>query len=212
MYLNLTVSDTGGGITPDIMDRIFDPFFTTKNVGEGTGMGLSVVHGIVKSYNGAITVESEVGKGTEFHVYLPLLKEAGEKRKIETVEDITGGKERILFVDDEEVLVHLGKNMLTGIGYEVIERTSSLEALKLFQSSPDRFDLVITDLTMPNMTGIELAQEIMRIRPGIPVILCTGYSEAITPEKAKAIGLKDFIMKPLIKNQLAAAIRRVLDQ
>ena len=212
MYLKLMVSDTGAGIAPEIMDRIFDPFFTTKGSGEGTGMGLSVVHGIVKSYHGAITVESEVGKGTAFHIYLPLLKEAGEKRQVKAAADITGGKERILFVDDEEMLVQIGKDMLTSLGYEVIERTSSLEARKLFQSGPDRFDLVITDMTMPNMTGIELAKEIMRIRPGIPVILCTGFSEEITPEKATAIGLKDFIMKPLIRNKIAAAIRRALDQ
>ena len=211
MYLKLTVSDTGNGIAPDIMERIFDPFFTTKNVGEGTGMGLSVVHGIVKSYRGAITVKSEVGKGTKLHVYLPLLKETGEKRKVEAAAHITGGEERILFVDDEKVLVELGKSMLTGLGYDVIGRTSSLEALELFRARPDRFDLVITDMTMPNMTGIELAQEIMRIRPGIPVILCTGFSESITPEKAKALGLKDFIMKPIIKNQIAEAIRRNLD-
>jgi CheY-like chemotaxis protein/anti-sigma regulatory factor (Ser/Thr protein kinase) len=210
-YLKLTVSDTGTGMAPEIMDRIFNPFFTTKQSGEGTGMGLAVVHGIVKSYHGAITVESEVGKGTEFHVYLPLLKETGEKGEDEAVADITGGKECILYVDDEDVLAHLGKEMLAGLGYDIVERTSSLEALKLFQLGPDRFDLVITDMTMPNMTGIELAREIMRIRPGIPVILCTGFSKAITPEMAKAIGLKDVVMKPLIKRQIAAAIRRVLD-
>jgi PAS domain S-box-containing protein len=211
MYLKLTVSDAGIGIAPDIMERIFDPFFTTKNPGEGTGMGLSVVHGIVKSYHGAITVESEVGKGTDFHVYLPLLKEQGEKWEVEAVAHITGGKERILFVDDEEMLVELGKSMLTGMGYDVIGRTSSLEALKLFQSSPDQFDLVITDMTMPNMTGIELAREIMRIRPGIPIILCTGFSEAITPESVKSAGLRELILKPIIKRQIAEAIRRALD-
>jgi two-component system cell cycle sensor histidine kinase/response regulator CckA len=211
MYLKLTVSDAGIGIAPDIMDRIFDPFFTTKKPSEGTGLGLSVVHGIVKSYHGAITVESEMGKGTEFHVYLPLLKETGEKREVGAVADITGGKECILFVDDEEMLVELGKSMLTGLGYDVIGKTSSLEALELFRARPERFDLVITDMTMPNMTGIELARELMCIRPGIPVILCTGFSEAITPEKAKALGLREFIMKPIIKNQIAEAIRRNLD-
>jgi len=212
MYLKLTVSDGGVGIAPDIKERIFDPFFTTKEPSEGTGLGLSVVHGIVKSCHGAITVESKVGKGTEFHVYLPLLKETGETREVEAVAHITGGKERILFVDDEEMLVQLGKEMLTGMGYEVVERAGSLEALELFQSRPDRFDLVITDMTMPSMTGIELAQEIMRIRPDMPIILCTGFSEAITPEKAKALGLREFIMKPIIKNEIAEAIRRVLNQ
>jgi PAS domain S-box-containing protein len=212
MYIELTVSDTGYGIDPMIMEKIFDPFFTTKGPGEGTGLGLSVVYGIIKSYGGTITVESEMGKGTEFHVYLPLLMETMDEGGIETAEYIRGGNESILFVDDEEVLVQLGKEMLAGFGYEVVERTSSLEALKLFQSRPDRFDLVITDMTMPNMTGTELAKEIMSIRPGIPVILCTGFSETISPEKAKAIGLREFIIKPLLKNQLAAVIRRVLDQ
>jgi len=211
MYLKLTVSDAGIGIAPDIMDRIFNPFFTTKDTGEGTGLGLSVVHGIVKSYHGTITVESEMGKGTAFHVYLPLLKETGEKREVEAVAQFTGGKESILFVDDEEFLVEIGADVLTGLGYDVIGRTSSLEALELFRARPERFDLVITDMTMPNMTGIELAWELIRIRPAMPVILCTGFSEAITPEKAKVLGLREFIMKPLIKNQIAEAIRRALD-
>jgi len=211
-YLKLAVSDTGVGVAPEIMDRIFDPFFTTKKPGEGTGMGLSVVHGIVKSYNGAITVESEVRKGTEFRIYLPLLMETECGQEIQAAVHIPGGKECILFVDDEEVLVDLGMGMLTGLGYEVVGRTSSLEALELFRAKPNRFDLVITDMTMPSMTGSELAQEIMRMRPDVPVILCTGFSETITPEKVKAIGLKDFVMKPLIKHQIAAVIRRALDQ
>jgi PAS domain S-box-containing protein len=211
-YLNLSVSDTGSGIAPDIMDRIFDPFFTTKNPGEGTGMGLSVVHGIVKNCHGAITVESKVGKGTEFRVYLPLLNEKEEEQEIDAVAHIRGGNERILFVDDEEALVQLGKYMLTDLGYEVVERTGSLEALELFQAKPDHFDLVITDMTMPKMTGIELAQEIMRIRPGMPIILCTGFSETITPEKAKALGLREMIMKPVSQRQIAATIRCALDK
>ncbi|HVO67931.1 MAG TPA: PAS domain S-box protein [Syntrophales bacterium] len=212
MYLQLSVSDTGHGIDPGIMDRIFDPFFTTKTPGEGTGMGLSVVHGIVKSYNGAITVESKVGKGTTFHVYFPLVMETEEKSEVEATVRIIGGKECILFVDDEESLVQLGKDILSGLGYEVVGRTSSTEALELFRARPDRFDLVITDMTMPNMTGIELAREIMRIRPGVPVVLCTGFSEVITPEKAKAMGIKEFIMKPIIQPQISTAIRRALDQ
>ncbi len=211
MYLQLSVSDTGHGIDPGIMDRIFDPFFTTKKPGEGTGMGLSVVHGIVKSYNGAITVESKVGEGTTFHIYLPLLMETEGKPEVEAAVRIVGGKECILFVDDEDNLVQLGKGMLSGLGYEVIGRTSSTEALELFRARPNRFDLVITDMTMPNMTGIELVREIMRIRPGVPVVLCTGFSEAITPEKAKAMGVKEFIMKPIIRRQIAAAIRRAIN-
>jgi PAS domain S-box-containing protein len=211
MYIKLTVSDTGSGIAPEILGRIFDPFFTTKRPEEGTGMGLSIVYGIVKKCYGAITVESEVGKGADFHVYLPLLKETGENQEVEEKVNITGGKERILFVDDEEVLVQLGKEMLTDLGYEVIEKTSSLEALELFRSRPNWFDIVITDMTMPNMTGLELALELMRIQPGIPVIICTGFSAGITPKKAKAMGIKELIMKPIIQRQIAAAIRRAIN-
>jgi signal transduction histidine kinase/ActR/RegA family two-component response regulator len=211
MYLKLTVSDTGCGIDPSVIDRIFDPFFTTKKPGEGTGMGLSVVHGILKSYGGTITVESEVGKGTDFHIYIPLLADRASKKDEQEAKDFPGGKESILFVDDEEVIVQIGKVMLTGLGYEFVGTTDSLEALKLFQARPERFDLVITDMTMPNMTGVELARELMCIRPNMPIILCTGFSEAITAESAKAIGLKDFILKPIIRSQIASAIRHALE-
>ena len=211
-YLRLTVGDTGAGIDNETIGRIFDPFFTTKKPGEGTGLGLSVVHGIVKSYGGTITVQSEVGKGTDFNVYLPLLTEVEDKQEAKVEAPIPGGKERILFVDDEAALVQLATSTLSGLGYDVTGRTSSLEALELFQARPDRFDLVITDMTMPNMTGSELAQQLMRIRPDIPVILCTGFSEAMTQERAKALGLKELIMKPIIKKQIAEAIRRSLDK
>jgi PAS domain S-box-containing protein len=209
-HLRLTVSDTGAGIDNEVMDRIFDPFFTTKKPGEGTGLGLSVVYGIVKSYGGAISVQSEVGKGTEFNVYLPLLTEVEAKQEAKDKTPIPGGKERILFVDDEAALVQLAAGTLSGLGYEVVGRTSSLEALELFRTRPDWFDLVITDMTMPNMAGSELAQRFMRLRPDIPVILCTGFSEAMTQEKAKAIGVREFIMKPIVQRQIAEAIRRVL--
>jgi PAS domain S-box-containing protein len=211
MYLKLTVSDTGAGIDKEIMDRIFDPFFTTKKPGEGTGLGLSVVYGIVKSYGGTITVESEVGKGTEFNVYLPLLTEVEVKQQAKVEAPIPGGKERILFVDDEAALVKLATSMLSRLGYEVIGRTSSLEALELFRTGYDSFDLVITDMTMPNVTGSELAKQLIHIRPDMPVILCTGFSEAMTPEKARDIGARELIMKPIVQRQMAEAIRRVLD-
>ena len=210
-YLKLTVSDTGVGIDPGIMERIFDPFFTTKKPGEGTGLGLSVVYGIVKRCGGTITVKSEVRSGTEFHVYLPVLTDMGEEQEARVEAPVPGGKEHILFVDDEEVLVELGIGMLTGLGYDVVGRTDSLEALELFGASPDGFDLVITDMTMPNMTGIELARELMRIRPAIPVILCTGFSEAITPERVKSAGLRELILKPIIHRRIAQAVRRALD-
>jgi len=209
-YLRLTVSDTGAGINNETLDRIFDPFFTTKKPGEGTGLGLSVVYGIVKSYGGAITVQSEVGKGTDFNMYLPMLTEVETEQEAKDETPIPGGKERILFVDDEAALVELTIGTLSALGYEVTGRTSSLEALELFRTLPDSFDLVITDMTMPNMTGSELAQQLMRLRPDIPVILCTGFSEAMTHEKARAIGVREFIMKPIVQRQIAEAIRRAL--
>ena len=211
MFLKLKVSDTGVGMAPDIMNRIFDPFFTTKKPGEGTGLGLSVVYGIVKGCNGAITVESELDKGTEFQIYLPLLMETKSEQEMDKTISIVGGKERILFVDDEEVLVELGMNMLNGLGYDVVGRTSSVAALEVFRVKPCYFDLVITDMTMPNMTGVDLAKEMLMIRPEIPIILCTGFSEMISEEKARNIGIREFIMKPFLKNSLAMKIREVLD-
>lgn len=212
MFLKLTVSDTGVGIAPEIMDRIFDPFFTTKKPGEGTGMGLSVVYGIVKSFGGTITVESEKEKGARFNVYFPLLMEEGIEREREDSSRIAGGTEHILFVDDEENLVQLGTELLTSLGYEVTGRTSSLEALELFCIKPDRFDLVITDMTMPNMTGVDLAREMILIRPDVPIILCTGFSEMISKEKATSIGIRRFIMKPLLIKSLAMTIREAIDK
>lgn len=210
-FLKLTVSDTGDGIAPGIMSRIFDPFFTTKKPGEGTGMGLAVVYGIVKGYGGVVTVESELGKGAAFHVYLPLLMVEKSEWKNDAEIQIVGGNERLLFVDDEVNLVQLGKEILSGLGYQLVGRSSSVEALEVFRECPYDFDMVITDMTMPDLTGIELAQECLRIRPNIPIILCTGFSEEITPEKMETIGIKEFIMKPLLKHQLAAAIRRALN-
>jgi len=157
-------------------------------------------------------VQSEVGKGTEFKVYLPLLTLVEAKQEEKVDEPIPRGNERILFVDDEAALVQLATSILSPLGYEVVGRTSSLDALELFRARPDRFDLVITDMTMPNMTGSELALQLMLIRPDIPVILCTGFSEAITQEKARALGVKEFIMKPIVQQQIAEAIRRVLDK
>ena len=213
MYLNLSVGDTGVGMDQVVMERIFDPFFTTKMPGEGTGMGLSVVHGIVKSCSGAITVKSEPGKGTEFNIYFPLLREEMRGELFpEAAGRIAGGTERILFVDDEEVLVQVGREMLAGLGYEVVGMTGSLDALELFRARPDRFDLVIADMTMPNMTGIDLLREIMQIRPGMPAILCSGFSETVTHESARALGVNEFVMKPIVFHQIAPAIRRVLDQ
>ncbi|MBU1706733.1 response regulator, partial [bacterium] len=210
-YVVLTVSDTGHGMDAGTLERIFEPFYTKKPVGEGTGMGLSTTHGIVRSCNGVIMVSSELGKGSTFRIYLPKLKgEASEKTSEEKI--IPRGSETILFVDDEEMLVELGQKMLGNLGYNVTARTSSIEALEAFRAQPDRFDLVVTDQTMPNMTGAELATEVMHIRPDMPVILVTGFSEAVTPEKAKQLGIRDYIQKPVVMAELGTAIRQVLDE
>lgn len=207
-YLRLSVTDTGPGIDNLIRDRIFEPFFTTRESGSA-GMGLSVVYGIVKSHNGAITVTSAPGKGSTFNVYFKKLHQAGPQEKI-TPARTSRGKRRILFVDDEEALVQLAKQMLERLGYDVVAEKDSLRALKHFQKDPTKFDLVITDQTMPNMTGIELAKQLLSIRKDVPVILCTGFSEAISPESAKALGIREFVMKPIIKNEMAETIKRVL--
>jgi len=210
--LRLTVSDTGYGMTSETMERIFDPYFTTKDTGEGTGLGLSVAQGIIKAHGGAITVNSELGKGTTFHVYLPVIHKAEKAEKDAPEEPLPTGSERILFIDDEEVLIEIGGQMLELLGYEVIGKKSSVQALELFRAEPDRFDLVITDMTMPHMTGDKLARELMKLRPDIPVILCTGHSELTSEEKAKDIGIRSFVMKPLVMRNLAETVRKVLDK
>ena len=210
-YLRLSVSDNGHGIIPEVTARIFDPFFTTKEVGQGTGLGLSVVHGIVKSHGGGIRCKSKPGEGTIFDVYLPEIDAGEETLRPHKKEPLAKGTERILFVDDEPALIDLTKKMLENLGYIVTTRASSIEALELFRNNPDKFDLVITDMTMPAMTGDQLAQKIMDIRHDIPIILCTGYSEHITEERAKRIGIREFVMKPLVVRQLAITIRNTLD-
>jgi len=194
------------------LDRIFDPYFTTKEAGKGTGLGLAVVHGIVQSHGGAIKVYSEPGKGTTFHIYFPRVEISAEGPSLGlTEESLPRGKgEHIFLIDDEPVLLEIGKQMLEHLGYQVTVRTSSIEALGLFSSQPGPFHLVITDMTMPNMTGEKLAREILRIRPGLPIILCTGFSEHVTEEKAKALGIREFLMKPLTLKYLARAVRRNL--
>ena len=206
-YLRLTVNDTGHGIPRHVIDKIFDPYFTTKDTGEGTGLGLSVAVGIVKAHGGTITVYSEPGKGTTFHVYLPIVEDVERKEK-ETEGPPPTGSERILFIDDEQALVEMGGQMLERLGYEVVTKQSSIEALELFRAEPDRFDLVITDMTMPKMTGDKLAQALMKIRPDIPIILCTGHSKLVSEEKAKDMGIRAFVMKPILKRTLAEAVRK----
>ncbi|MCD6334697.1 MAG: response regulator [Candidatus Latescibacteria bacterium] len=210
-YLRLIVSDTGHGMDRAVMERIFDPYFTTKEPNEGTGLGLSVVHGIVQSYGGVITVDSEPGKGTSFHVVLPRI-DREDTPKAETFAPLPTGNERILFIDDEEMLVEMGQEMLESLGYDVVALTNNLEALETFRAQPDRFDLVITDQTMPHKTGAELARELLRIRPDIPIILCTGFSEIITEKQAEATGIRRFLMKPILRREMAQTIRDLLDE
>lgn len=211
-YLKLTVRDTGQGIAPDVLDKIFDPFFTTKNRGEGTGLGLSVVHGIVTSHGGGIEVQSAPGQGTTFVLYFPVLESVSETVAAAVADAPPTGKERVLLVDDEAALIEMGARILVYLGYQVTTRTSSTEALELFRDQPDDFDLVITDYTMPNMTGGELAKHILAIRPGMPIVLCTGFSEIFTEEKAKELGVRGYVMKPISIHDLAKICRSALDQ
>lgn len=210
-YQQLTVSDTGVGMTPEIMSRIFEPYFTTKKEGEGTGMGLSVVHGIVKSCGGDITVFSTPGKGTTVHVFLPI---TGEKRAEEMTrqieEPVRGGNETVLVVDDEPFIAELSKDVLENLGYRVIMKTGGMEALEVFKADPGKFHLAVVDQTMPHMTGIQLTREIKKIRPKFPVILCTGFSDAINEENYKMYGIDAFLMKPILPKELGMLVRKIL--
>jgi two-component system cell cycle sensor histidine kinase/response regulator CckA len=208
-YLRLTVRDTGVGMDREVRARAFDPFFTTKRPGEGTGMGLPVVHGIVEDHKGAIILESEVGKGTTVSVYLPVIQ-GSQVAEISSRKRIYGGNERILLVDDEKIQVQSLQNMLKRLGYRVTGRTDPRRALNLFKSRPGAFDLAIIDQSMPYMTGSALAHKLFGLRPDFPVILCTGFSELIDAEEALAQGIRDFAMKPLTVLDLAQRIRRAL--
>ncbi len=211
VYACLIVTDTGKGINKEIIHKIFDPFFTTKEKGKGTGMGMAIVHGIVKSLDGAIYVNSEVGKGTEILIYFPVAKDSSEKQKIQANQQIQRGDEHLLLVDDEEEIVTMEKLMLEGLGYQITSRTSCIEALEALRANPDKFDLVITDMAMPNMSGDKLAAELTKIRPDIPVLLCTGFSHTMSEEKAASLGIKGFLLKPIVMNDLSHKIREVLD-
>jgi len=211
-YLRITVKDTGHGMTPEIISRIYEPYFTTRDTGKGTGLCLSIIHGIVVRHSGAITCKSEPGKGSAFEIYLPEI-EPGEQEEESRVEmDIPSGSERILFIDDEPTLGNIAEMTLKNLGYQVTTRTNSKEALDLFTLHPDQYDLVITDMTMPDMTGDKLAQKIMEVKKDIPIILCTGFSEYISKEKAESIGIREFIMKPFEMKKMARTIRKVLDE
>jgi len=210
-YVRLTVQDTGHGMAPAILERIFEPFFTTKGMGEGTGMGLAVVHGIITNHDGVMTVESAPGQGSTFTVYLPRSDHPGTAA-LPTEEPISGGKERILFVDDEAALVHVGRAMLQRLGYRVVVCTSSSEALETFRTAAHSFDLVITDRTMPMLTGEALVRELRQIRPDVPIILCTGFSCPVTPEQLRALRVDAFLLKPVMADEWARVIRQVLER
>jgi len=210
-YLKLSVSDTGCGIEKSVLDRIFEPYFTTKKQEEGTGLGLAVVHGIVKSYGGIINVYSELGKGTIFSVMFPLINQREDVSKNQKT-IISTGTETILLIDDEINLINIGKEMLERIGYRVVADTNAEEALNTFKNEKDNFDLIITDKTMPQITGFDLARRAKEIRRDIPVILCTGFKDKNDTAKADEIGIQAFILKPLNKQRLSETIRTVLDE
>jgi len=210
-YVRLSVGDTGCGIPEDIIHRIFDPFFTTKKVGEGTGLGLSVVHGIVKKLNGAMFVHSAVGEGTVFEVFLPRLEHPDIEIVAEQVSDLPRGEENILLIDDEAVLIDILQRILAGLGYYVKTLTSPARALELFRGNPDRFDLLIADQTMPEMTGTMPIEAVREIRPALPVILCTGLNDRRIEHAAKAACVDRMLAKPIRRDELALIIREVLD-
>lgn len=210
-YLLLEVSDNGVGMSKSHVERIFNPYFTTKEKSDGTGMGLAMVHGIVKDHKGHITVYSELGKGSTFRVYLPQIVASVEDHVAEQKETVVGGKEKILIVDDEEMVLDLEKKILEKLGYTVSCFHSPLKALSYLETTDSDYDLIITDMTMPGMNGAEFTSGVLKLYPDMPVILCTGFSELINEEKAKAIGVREYIMKPLVYRETAAVVRKVLD-
>jgi CheY-like chemotaxis protein len=209
-YVQLSVGDTGSGMDRATLDHIFEPFFTTKGVGEGTGLGLAVVHGIMKSHDGGVSVYSEPGKGTVFHLYFPVIE-------TEAIVTETGAKpiprgqgEHILFVDDEAALADVGKKMLERLGYRVTMLTSALEAIESVRHQPKPFDLVVTDLTMPGMDGIKLGGQLLQLQPRLPIIIATGYSGVMTTGKAREFGFREVLSKPTTARSLGDAVHRVL--
>jgi PAS domain S-box-containing protein len=209
-YVRFSVKDTGHGIPPEVLDRIFEPYFTTKEIGQGTGLGLALVHSVVQACNGGITVVSEPHQGTTFHIFFPRIQ-AEVLSESEDITPLPQGCERVLLVDDEADIVSAVQTFLGQAGYKVVPFTDSRKALAAFQTSPENFDLVITDLTMPHLTGLDLARELLQLRPHLPIIICTGYGDPVTIEKIKPMGIREIIFKPIIPRNLAEAIHRVLN-
>ena len=210
-YVGLEVSDTGYGISKDDLESIFVPYYTTKKQGDGTGLGLAVVHGIVTSFNGSIYVKSKPGKGTTFEVFFPLYTETGEHEEEETISSLPKGNETILFIDDEPGLTEIGKISLSSLGYNVIVETDPVKALERYRKDKDIIDLIITDKTMPKLNGFELSAKMKSLQQDVPIILCTGYCNAKDKEMCKKSGISDLIMKPVDRKNMATTIRRVLD-
>ena len=208
----ISIADTGHGMSSDLIEKIFEPYFTTKEQGKGTGLGLAVAYGIIKEHKGGIKVTSEVGKGTTFRIYIPLMDKPIEIESTNEIELSPSGSEHILLVDDEEPIAKIERQMLERLGYKVTSRMNSIDALEAFKANPDSFDLVLSDMSMPNMRGDQLAKEIISIRQNIPLIICTGFSDKINQEKAVAIGIKGFLMKPILRSELAKTVRSVLDE
>jgi len=213
LFIELTVSDTGCGMDPETLRRIFEPYFTTKARDKGTGLGLAVIHGIIKEYKGMIKVESERGKGSTFQVYFPaLIKDPQKAEGAEKESSLPKGTERILTVDDESTIVELHKAYLSRLGYVVTAKTSSTEALAAFRTDPTSFDLLITDQTMPDLSGVKLAEEVLHIRPDMPIVICTGYSTVLSKEKTIEMGIRKYLTKPVNNKELARTVRSVLDE
>jgi len=210
-YVRITVSDTGCGIAPEIMGQIFDPYFTTKEVGKGTGLGLAIVYGIARQHQGAIKVKSGLRKGTTVNVYLPVSEIEVFSKPEFSFEKVPGGNERILLVDDEPQLLVMYQRLLEKLGYQVTAFIGSPETLEAFRSQPNAFDLLITDTTMPVMTGAKLAAEVLKIRHDMPVIICTGFNESMNRGMAKAIGIREYVRKPVSVGEFASTVRKVLD-
>jgi CheY-like chemotaxis protein/two-component sensor histidine kinase len=211
-YALLSISDNGHGMPEALIKKIFEPYFTTKEQGKGTGLGLSVVYGIIEDHKGAIKVDSEIGKGTTFKIYLPLMKQSDSVELINEPEALIGGTEHILLVDDEIPILKLGSQMLEKMGYNVTSHYNGVEALKVFKADPGSFDLVISDMAMPHIAGDQLAADLKAIKPDIPVIICTGFSERIDNEKAAEIGIDGLLTKPLSRTAILKIVREVLDK
>jgi CheY-like chemotaxis protein len=210
-YLELSVKDTGPGLVPDVLEHIFEPYYTTKEKGLGTGLGLSVVHGIVKQPGGLIRVRSEPGAGSCFRIFLPLLP--GVSVAPAPVEQtLPRGREHVLAVDDEAALIEIFGKVLGYLGYRVTATSDPREALDWFKKDPDAFHLVITDMTMPHLTGDRLAEELLKIRPGLPIIICTGYSDQLSESRVREIGARELLLKPFEIGKLAQKVREVLDK